>query len=772
MFERSTRCLVGAVAAVAAAQCAHAENAVNQAQIKEVVVRGKRAVAAQTAKTALKKDLQQGAATLGDALEHRIGVHSNQFGSGASAPVIRGHETYRIKILQNGSEVTDMSRLSPDHAIMVSPVSADKIEVLQGVETLLYDSGATGGAVNVQDRRIPETIPDQTVGGDINLRFNSAGKEKLGSAAFDFALGESFALHLEGEKRKSDDYRTRRFTETGLKNVADELSDEEWDQRLERKDQGDQMAFWDPVYKHYNHVRNSKSESAQGSIGLSWIGEKGYLGASFTRRKDDYGLPGHDDKYHNCKTDNATNFQSGDYLYRSDGVVLGCSFNKHIHDGTTATAHKHDPNALAHIDLDMKRYEVKGAWNDPFAGIKQIRLSADRTRYSHDEKEDAWVGSTFTNNSDNVRLEFEQKPRGIWSGVFGAQYGKTRMSATGEEGLLDGTNERRYAVFGLQKFDSGRLKFQLAARAGHRKIDTADNRFQEKWLPLRSIRRSDNDYSFGGSAQWQINDAARLDFSYTRQERVPSAQELYARGTHAATSTYELGDEQYDRLIEDYTQPEYLHLRGDRVKFLKYGIEQPLDKEKSHNFDLGFNWQSPKFRLYSGVYYKRYANYLYAYTMDRYYDFRLIRHAQGKAEFYGAEAEAAYRVHPKAEISIFGDYIRGKMQAVQGNGNVPRIPAARLGSKLTFNITPKLSASAEYVRSFKQKNTADYEDQTPSFGVANMSVEYKGKKGATYYRVYLNGNNLFNQAVYSHSTFLPHIPKAGRNFTAGVNIMF
>ena len=51
--------------------------------------------------------LQQRATTLGDALAGELGVHSNHFGGGASAPIIRGQEGKRLKILQNGSEVVD-----------------------------------------------------------------------------------------------------------------------------------------------------------------------------------------------------------------------------------------------------------------------------------------------------------------------------------------------------------------------------------------------------------------------------------------------------------------------------------------------------------------------------------------------------------------------------------------------------------------------------------------------------------------------------------------
>ena len=77
-------------------------------------------------------------ATLGNALAKEPGIHSNPFGGGASAPVIRGQEGVRVKILQNGSDVVDMSSLSPDHAVAVDTLLAQKVEVLRGTSTLAY----------------------------------------------------------------------------------------------------------------------------------------------------------------------------------------------------------------------------------------------------------------------------------------------------------------------------------------------------------------------------------------------------------------------------------------------------------------------------------------------------------------------------------------------------------------------------------------------------------------------------------------------------------
>ena len=63
--------------------------------------------------------------------------------------------TIAIRVLNNGTEVFDVSNISPDHAPSVSTLLSQSIEVVRGPATILYGSGAIGGVVNVTDNLIP-----------------------------------------------------------------------------------------------------------------------------------------------------------------------------------------------------------------------------------------------------------------------------------------------------------------------------------------------------------------------------------------------------------------------------------------------------------------------------------------------------------------------------------------------------------------------------------------------------------------------------------------
>ncbi|KAA5753349.1 MULTISPECIES: TonB-dependent receptor plug domain-containing protein, partial [Gammaproteobacteria] len=123
--------------------------------------------------------LKQRSTTLGDALGTELGIHSNQYGGGASTPIIRGQEGKRIKVLQNNADVLDMSNMSPDHAVTVEPSLAKSIEIIRGASTLLYSSNSAAGVVNVIDYKIPTQMPQDGLEGNTTLRFNTGSNEKL-----------------------------------------------------------------------------------------------------------------------------------------------------------------------------------------------------------------------------------------------------------------------------------------------------------------------------------------------------------------------------------------------------------------------------------------------------------------------------------------------------------------------------------------------------------------------------------------------------------------
>jgi iron complex outermembrane receptor protein len=86
--------------------------------------------------------------SLGDVLDHELGVAKRSFGPGTGRPVIRGFDNDRVLVLQEGERVGALGFQSGDHAEPVDLLGVEKLEVVKGPATLLYGSSAIGGVVN------------------------------------------------------------------------------------------------------------------------------------------------------------------------------------------------------------------------------------------------------------------------------------------------------------------------------------------------------------------------------------------------------------------------------------------------------------------------------------------------------------------------------------------------------------------------------------------------------------------------------------------------
>ncbi|WP_180161596.1 zinc piracy TonB-dependent receptor ZnuD [Acinetobacter sp. YH12040] len=636
------------------------------------------------------KALAQGGVTIGDALAGQPGVYSNQFGAGSSRPVLRGQDGPRVKVLEHASETADVSTLSPDHAVTVDPILAKQIEVIRGPSTLLYAAGTVGGLVNVTDQKIPTSIPDKGYEGQVGVRYNSGSDEKLASAGVTAALGEQFAIRVEGSKRKANDYIAPNY-----------FHDHDGELEKERR------------------VGNTFAEGQNVSVGASWIHDRGFAGLSYSNRQDQYGLPGHSHEYESCHPHD-------DHLH-CDGHDNHGHTDEHDHSAHDEHDHDHDA-AGPWVDLKSERYDFRTELANPFAGFQKIRAHASYTDYQHDEIEGDTAATTFKSQGYDGRLELVHNPIADWEGVIGAQYNQQKLNISGEESLMNPNKTQKWSVFGLEHKQFGDFHVELGARVDQQKIQ------------IDSAQKDYDDYgiSYSGAVNWAFAPNYKLSLVGSHQERLPLAQELYADGKHFATNTYERGNEN-------------------------------LDVEKSNNLELGFHYEKDQLDYHVHVYHNWYDNYIYAATKDNFENFRLVDYTQDKAKFYGAEAQVGYAVNDMYKLSVFGDYVRGKIDGE----NAPRVPAGRLGTKVDVDFADGWSGLAEYSHVFKQDKITAFERETDGYNMVNLGVAYSGQlKDQNDYRVYFKANNLLNEDVYSHTSFLANIPQVGRNFTVGLEFGF
>lgn len=633
--------------------------------------------------------LKNGQGTLGDALSGLPGVHSDTFGGGASRPVIRGQTAPRTKVLSDGASILDASDISPDHATTVDPLLARRVEVLRGPATLLYGSGAVGGVVNILDDKIPARMPEGGIDASLTVRGNSVAHERAAAIDLTAQLGPQFALHVEHSTRDADDYRV-------------------------------------PGWEHAR-VDGSAAASANSAVGFSWITPKGHVGLAYSYRDDGYGLPGHNHEYEGCHP-------HGDHLHCED----------HDHGGGDDD-HDHEHEAPPTIDLVSKRVDLRGEYTDPFAGAGRIRFRLSDTDYRHREIEDGETATTFINRGQEGRVEIEHVPLGNWTGVVGLQHSDTTFSADGEEAFMPKVGTRSTGLFLVEHYQlNDAWHFEVGGRyerLEHTPIDDPRGRPVFK----------DNATSFSGAAIWEFAPGYSLTLSAARSERLPHAQELYARGIHLATNTYECG-----------LLPSALTCGGA-------ANDAAIDTETSRNVELSLRRTVGDFTFSLGGFRNDVDDYIYARTLDQFEDFRLIKYTQRDARFTGVEAEATWQFSDTLSATLFGDRVRATF--TDGGGHLPRIPASRIGTRLNGN-RDAFSGEIEYYRVARQDRIADYETVSPAYDMLNLTLSYAfGESGNS--SVFLRGSNLLDEKVWNHSSFLASVvPLPGRNVTAGFRYAF
>lgn len=423
---------------------------------------------------------KEGANTIGDAIKSQLGVHVDQFGAGASRPVIRGQSAARVKVLLDGGQLFDASTISPDHAVTVDPLLAKRVEVLRGTSTLLYGGGAIGGVVNVVDNKIPTERPESGSEGVFGIRTDSASLAREAVFGVTTALNDQLMLRIEGLSRRATDYRAP-----------------------------DQDA----------RVTGTATEGFAGTAGLSWVGKQGYVGVAYTQQGSDYALAGHNHEYDSC--------------HLHDQQLHCAAHDEEEHEGEHAEEHDHGAEQPPTVKLRNERIDLRGEWRQPIAGIERLKLRASHTDYQHQELEAGAVSTTFSNTGHEVRVEANHTALMGWEGTVGVQHSQFEFSALGEESFLPVTDNQSISVFVMEHRDlSQDVHVELGGRIEQVSITPDDGQ-----APF-----DDRGVSTSAALLWQFAPEYTAGITFARSQRLPNAQELYAEGVHLATNTYEQGN--------------------------------------------------------------------------------------------------------------------------------------------------------------------------------------------------------------------------------------
>jgi iron complex outermembrane receptor protein len=424
--------------------------------------------------------------TLGDTLARQPGVSSTSFGPNASRPILRGFQGDRIRVLTDGIGSIDVSTTSVDHAPVVNPLLAERIEVLRGPAALLFGSSAIGGVVNVVDGRIARRMPEAPLHTEAVATYGSASEERSAAGKIDVPIGPMIVAHVDASYTRSDNLRTGGYLlSPELRALAAASPDEEIQVNAKRR----------------GTLPNSAAETWEVAAGLSVVTDRGHLGFSVSRYDSLYGVPPR------------LGFQTPE-------------------DGAEG------PESVR-FDLKQTRLDVRGELETDGEFLEKIRVRMAAADYRHFEIEESGeIGTRFFNQGYEGRFELVQANRGGWQGASGGQMFIRDFDVQGDEKFVPRNTTMQFGFFTLQSLDLGAAKLEAGARYERTNLTAQP----DADLGTDRMVRSFNAFSGSIGASYALAPAVRIGLNASRTERAPSAEELFANGPHAGTQTYEFGD--------------------------------------------------------------------------------------------------------------------------------------------------------------------------------------------------------------------------------------
>lgn len=432
---------------------------------------------------------------------------------------------------------------------------------------------------------------------------------------------------------------------------------------------------------------NSATNTSGGSAGLSYIGSAGHFGMSYN---------GFDSFY-----------------------------------GTVA-----EPDVG--IDLKQRRVDFHGEWLQPAGILRAIKLQLGFGDYRHDELEGEELGTRFTNQGHEGRIEFLHEKIGPFEGALGFQSMRSDFAALGDEAFLPPSVTAGNAVFLYEETATGPVTWQLGARLERQQITPdAGSGHQEVSHSLAT---------FTGGAVWSMNPGYALALSVSANERAPNAQELFADGPHVGTGTYEVGD----------------------------GSLRP---EKSVGVDLSLRRTAGFVTGELSLFVNRFDGYVYEQDTggaDEESGLPVFAYVQRDAQFYGGELEVTFHLQKAKEGATDLRFFADSVRATNTTDDVPlpRTTPVRFGVGLDWHAGP-WSVTTELRRVNAQDRVAPGETATDGYELLSVAFSRRFDVGRGHAEFFLRGTNLLDETARVHASFLKDIaPLPGRDVAVGVRYLF
>ncbi len=658
--------------------------------------------------------------SIGASIDGLVGVSSSDYGAAVGQPIIRGMSGSRVKILNNGVVVRDVSGLGPDHVNDVDLNNIQQIEIVRGPSSLLYSNGTIGGIVNVVDNTIARKDFEES-------------KFRLGLEAQTVNDGDSHDFSYQnniGGLNISAAYKDSQFGDYDIPDGAVIHHEEEHhDDDHEGEDHDDEHEG-EEHEEELGYLPNSDSGSTTQRLGISKAGDWGYFGVSFSDSENLYGIPFHGDSHDEDELEEEGEHEGERIFSKTESNVINV-------EGSYIVGN----SWLTKIDYQFR--------DSDYAHTEQHAEEEGHGAEELDDEHHEEGPTTFTNDAQEYGAIFDLGNDSL-SQKVAVNYVVEDISVIGDEAFINPTESKELTLgyylskeLDLFHVDFGVRHDQISRNGSISHHEEPEELEEDHEEELEFFDRDINTTSYSLTLSRDITEFLEVGLGLSSVERAPSAVELLMNGPHLATGRFEVGNFN-------------------------------LKSERADNIDLSFNYSNDG--LYAGLTFFQNDVNNYIYLMDEdddhimdadddpHHELPHANYLQQDAEFKGYELEIGktfYLARGALSLSFARDSVTGEF--TDGH-NIPRITPERdlykvnyVEDGLTFTLILK-DVSA-------QNDVAENETATGGFQMLNLNLS-KTIETSPGHELVLSvfGKNLLDEAARNHSSFVKdEVPLSGRN---------
>lgn len=682
--------------------------------------------------------------SLGESLDSLLGVQSSDFGSAVGHPVIRGLSGSRVKKMNNGRTLRDVSSIGDDHMDEVDLNDIQQIEIVRGPSSLLYSSGTVGGIINIIDNTIArEDFEKMNL--NIGLETQSVNDGEAGSLSYQNNVGGfnlSFAI------------KDSQFDNFDIPNGAILHSEEE-----HHDEEGHE--------ENLGYLLNSDFESTSKRFGISKTGDWGYFGFSYKNSESLFGVPfhgegygGHEEKAHHDEDEHHEEGEhEGERIFSNTESDVFDFEGSHIVNNSWLKKINYFFRSSEYLQTEQHSEEDHG---DEDEHHDEEEHNDDD---EHDEHGHAEGPTNFKNEAKEFGIIFDIS-NDLLDQKLSLNYAEEEISIFGSEMFMRPSDNEEFSVgyyaskdFGTFHLDLG-LRYDDISRKGsvahhkeehHDEDEHNDEEYEEE---IDYFNKDFSKTSFALGLSREIKDNLTIGVGFSRVERAPSASELFMNGPHLATGRYEVGNTN-------------------------------LKSETANNIDLNVFYKNNNFSFRANIFTNYIDNYIYLKDEsgeehdeheeehDDHGGLILANYLQRDAELEGYEFEVSQLFEfdrGNLTLSLGRDSVTGEFS---NGSNIPRIVPARNILSVSYS-GGNLLARLTYKDIEKQNDIGEGEVMTEAYEMLDFSLRKSFTlSNQNQISLSLFGKNLLDEVARNHSSFVKNeVPLPGRNFGMKLNYKF